>query len=818
MRDWRRAGVVVLVAAPLVAAVVAGQGNPLESFAQDGGGAWVVSPSQGLVTLIDGPSEELVASVRVPGSENGLTVTQAESSAYVADQTAGTVTHVDGATYDVSAPVLLGSPGAALHVLQGGGEVVVVDSGRRTAVRVDARTLAVLDQVSLAAAPGPGQSVVDADGRLWVVDAERGGLTWFDTAKHVDADAADAGTRLVLVRDRPVLVDIAAAQVRPVGPTGRVGAATCLDVRPDDEVQVLGSRNGDDVFAAVSATGTVVVAGVGRDDCRRVIGVADPGTATFGPLAQSGRFVFVPDVASGRTSVIDTARDVVVTTFDLTDPGHRVELIAKDGLVFYNDLDGAEAGVLTLDGTTWRVSESLQKYDPDTGAPAVLAPQDAPAAAQPAPQVPGDEPAAPAQAPPTTPTTPPADAAAPPARGIPASTTPVDRPPPTTPPPSDPDEPPVVGNLVIEPAVPALGSSVTFAAAVDNAAGATWEWTLSVASGPQVTTSTQASGFTTTLPTDVGTDFLVELTVSGPGGTSTGAPLAFSASDPFALAITSLTSDAAEYQPLTTAVITPVVQGAGPGATWTWDVTRDGAPFDPQSTPGPGEQLQMSVDVDADLVSQFRVTLTVTDGMRSDTASVDFAGKYVCYLAVEESVDLRSGSGGLNVSAFDCVGDAHATISYPGWITGPATLDIGPSGPTWADFVVSGMPPVDGTSADAIVVTLESTPVLTYPIDVIANLPPVSVNGYTVCVPDTANGRVQFLASFDDGDLDTLDVVVTVNGQSLTLQNGSSAPTLFGEYLPIASLGAATTWTVQATDSSGASSAVVNGSDQWNCW
>ena len=130
VRDWRRAGVVVLVAAPLVAAVVAGQGNPLESFAQDGGGAWVVSPSQGLVTLIDGPSEELVASVRVPGSENGLTVTQAESSAYVADQTAGTVTHVDGATYDVSAPVLLGSPGAALHVLQGGGEVVVVDSGR----------------------------------------------------------------------------------------------------------------------------------------------------------------------------------------------------------------------------------------------------------------------------------------------------------------------------------------------------------------------------------------------------------------------------------------------------------------------------------------------------------------------------------------------------------------------------------------------------------------------------------------------------------------------------------------------------------------
>lgn len=114
--------------------------------------------------------------------------------------------------------------------------------------------------------------------------------------------------------------------------------------------------------------------------------------------------------------------------------------------------------------------------------------------------------------------------------------------------------------------------------------------------------------------------------------------------------------------------------------------------------------------------------------------------------------------------------------------------------------------------------TLQGSPELTYPIDVLANLPPVSLSGYTVCVPDTANGRVQFLASFDDADLASLVVTVTVNGQSLTLQNGSSAPTLFGEYLPIASLGAATTWTVQAEDSSGATSSVVNGSDQWNCW
>ena len=470
-----------------------------------------------------------------------------------------------------------------------------MDAGRRTAVRVDARTLAVLDEVSLAAAPGPGQSVVDGDGRLGVVDAERGGLTWFDTAKHVDADAADPGTRLVLVRDRPVLVDITTARVRPVGPTGQLGAATCLDVRPDDDVQVLGLRNDDEVFAAVSATGTVVVAGVGRDDCRRVIGVADPGTATFGPLAQSGRFVFVPDVASGRTSVIDTSRDVVVTTFDLTDPGHRGGADRRrTASVFYNDLDGADAGVLTLDGIDLAclpvAPEVRPRHRRARGAGATghaggcRGPCTAGARLR-RPRKPGRS-ARGARRSTDGPTDHPARRCHRTTRargprvgergGAPSGSTT------RTPPPPDPDEPPVVGNLVVEPAVPALGLSVMFAAAVDNAAGATWEWTLSVASGPQVTTSTQASGFTTTLPTDVGTDFLVELTVSGPGGTSTGAPLAFSASDPFALAITSLTSDAAGVPAADDRGDHARRAGCGPGSdAGRGTVTRDGAPFDP---------------------------------------------------------------------------------------------------------------------------------------------------------------------------------------------------------------------------------------------
>ena len=119
------------------------------------------------------------------------------------------------------------------------------------------------------------------------------------------------------------------------------------------------------MYAAVPADGTLVVATVGRDDCRTTIPLAEPGTADFGPLAQDGRYVFVPDRATGTTSVVDTASGTLVADLPLSSAGNRVELTAKDGIVFYNDLDSEVAGVITLDGGRWAADE-VRKYDPET--------------------------------------------------------------------------------------------------------------------------------------------------------------------------------------------------------------------------------------------------------------------------------------------------------------------------------------------------------------------------------------------------------------------------------------------------------------------
>ncbi|WP_146926785.1 YncE family protein [Cellulomonas xylanilytica] len=412
------------VALPVVLAAVLGEGNDVQELAQSSGSAWVASPERGIVSLIDGPSDAVATTVRVTAAAS-VDVEQSGASAFVVDDAAGTVARIDGATWEATQPIAFGAPDGSLSVLQGVDHVYVLDATRRTATVVDPVTLAGQQVVSLDAQPGPGQAVVDDAGRLWVVDAERGGLTWFDGAHHVARDRASADDQLVLVRGRPVLVSQSDRTLTSLTDGGAVDARSCLEVRAEDAVELLGSTDRDEVYAAIAETGTLVIARVGKDDCGRVVSVVAPGTEVdFGPLAQSGRFVFVPNEATGQTVVIDTADDTVAGTFDLAPAGNRVQLIGEDRLVFYNDLDGHEAGVLQFDGATWVKGESLAKYDPADGTPAEVltpptaddapgsgpvagsAPDAGPPATEPAPPAPAVDPPAPpdpAEVPPETP-------------------------------------------------------------------------------------------------------------------------------------------------------------------------------------------------------------------------------------------------------------------------------------------------------------------------------------------------------------------------------------------------------------------------------
>lgn len=525
--------VTVLVTAPLVTAAVWGEGNPVDQLAQSSGTAWVASQGAGTVTLIDGPSEEIVDTMPAPGAAAGdvLAVVQRASSALVSNQTRGTLARLDGATYAVGTPVLVADPGSPVTVLQGGDRVYVVDPVRRTTAVLDAEALTLTATIPLASTPGTGQSAVDDTGRLWVVDSEGTGLASFRGDDRVVRAPADARAQVILVRGRAVLVDLAHGQLGTLGGDGEVHDWSCLDVRPDDTVQLLGSTTADRVYAAVAQTGNVIVTSLDTGDCQGVVRVAEEPGHDFGPMVQSDRFLFVPDRTTGRTTIIDTADATVSDSLALTPPGNRLELASKDGIVFFNDLDSDTAGVLTFDGEAWRQSPALQKYDPTPAAAQQVAvpPEPTPAEPQPEASAPAPEPSTPPSATPPPPTAPAprASAAAVPAPRAEAGATPTPRASPS----DAPAAPPAITSLTVEPAAVQAGAPATFAATVSGEV-TEWSWRLATSGGTELATSTDARSFGFTFPTDTEPHAVVTLTVTGPGGSSAPAQLEVAVAGP----------------------------------------------------------------------------------------------------------------------------------------------------------------------------------------------------------------------------------------------------------------------------------------------
>jgi hypothetical protein len=129
-------------------------------------------------------------------------------------------------------------------------------------------------------------------------------------------------------------------------------------------MQLLGSAGTARVYAGVSGTGTLVVSDLESGECGQPVRVGNPGEA-LGQLVEAGGFVLVPNATTGRAAVVDVAAgEVTEELVVLPEPGGQLQLVARDGLVFYNDLSGERAGVLGYDGTRWSVGAASQKFLP----------------------------------------------------------------------------------------------------------------------------------------------------------------------------------------------------------------------------------------------------------------------------------------------------------------------------------------------------------------------------------------------------------------------------------------------------------------------
>jgi hypothetical protein len=769
------------IAAPVGFALAGAAGVPRIEIRLASGGAWLASPGQGIVTLIDGASEQVVGALRAPAAKAGdpLSVVQDGSSAFVANPAQGTVSRVDGRTYETSAAVQFAAPGGLVAVLAGGPGLYVVDGQRRIASIADPRTLAVRSKLSLAAQPGPGQSIVDSAGRLWVVD--RGGLTWFDDGtKHVRTEVGDAGSRLVLVQGQPALVDPERRRLGRIGADGNVGTWSCLDVRAEDGAQVLGSSVTPRVYGVVPQSGSLVVGGLGVDDCATSIEVGKPGDE-FGPLVEVGRYVFVPNRTSGRTVVVEVEAHQVVASLDVVAPGAKLELTAKDGLVFYNDLDGDRAGVIRFDGEQWRRGDALRKYNRTNLGAGILTPagQDG-KGRQPVP----DKPAKPARPRPADPTAqPPQDQSPPPDVPVVAAPPP---PPPNNPAPpatsdsSPPTAPPVIRGLTVNPPTVVREQAASFSATVDN--GPTdWHWTITDATGAVLFESADAARTTFTPPAGSPDNLTVTLAVSNAAGAGTPKTVPFrttSSLTPQVSGPTPSNGTPGVGEQVTFTATEPV---AGDRGTWTWTAVNldTGAVLVDQQAGPAGAAFQQAFDT----AGRFRVTLTVTFDGATGTGSADVTTVDRCTLTMTSGVVDLTGTTTTGTAAAqwsNCLssGFQPPTVALPPWLRQTSFRTT--PGATGAGTVTVGVQ-LQGTPPDAAnqpgVITFR-TGALTASGDVRINAAP-TLSGLR-CV------RTHVVATTFDVDLNYANaaathVVLSIDGvtQDMGLDAGQNPPHYF---------------------------------------
>ncbi|OLE20943.1 MAG: hypothetical protein AUG44_29160 [Actinobacteria bacterium 13_1_20CM_3_71_11] len=279
------------------------------------------------------------------------------------NRSTGALRRVDGATFQVSDPVTP-VPGATdgLRAFAGPHALYALDATSGVLTEADPQTLAARGNPVSMAAPLAGQSAtIDDGGRLWILDGETGNLQWIkDGQRHSRDRLAAPGTGLLTLADgKPVVVDQARRTAVLVDPaSGSVVQRTTLDLRSDDKIQVSGAPHAARIYV-VASRGVLAVCELAESGCSSAVALGTGG-AELGAAVESGGRVFVPDFTGGRVWIVDLRDLHVIARPQVLPVQTRFQLLARDGVVFFNDPQSEHAGVLQLDGGVRLVA----KYDP----------------------------------------------------------------------------------------------------------------------------------------------------------------------------------------------------------------------------------------------------------------------------------------------------------------------------------------------------------------------------------------------------------------------------------------------------------------------
>ncbi|MET0238226.1 MAG: PASTA domain-containing protein [Kibdelosporangium sp.] len=369
------------------------EGHPAQDVRLLSGAAWLASGRVGQVSLLDGSSAEVSAQVQVAPAGSVVDVVQAGTHAYAVDQSARTIRRIDGATFQVSPPEAPLGDAQSMTAFAGSGKLYVVDTRRGLIVNADPATGRALSRpTNFVAQIAPNTTGIDSDGRLWVADNTSGALFTVEngeTARQMPGVTRSGRSILTMSGGKPVVVDPESREVLIIDPAARqVRTRIALDLRPGEDIQVSGSVHGDRTYV-VGSRGVLTICELAKQSCSNAVGLRG---GKLGAAVEAHDRLFVPDYGTGQVWIVDLGKQTVIAQPQVLKTGKEFQLLTRDGVVFFNDRDSAQAGVIHLDGGV----ENIAKYDEANPAKGLNTPISG--VPQPAPPTPA-EPPPPAQNP-----------------------------------------------------------------------------------------------------------------------------------------------------------------------------------------------------------------------------------------------------------------------------------------------------------------------------------------------------------------------------------------------------------------------------------
>jgi hypothetical protein len=367
------AGLVALVVAGGVVFVGVGHGNDAGAVRLLSGSAWFASAKVGQITLLDGASAEVSAQVKVADPGDALSVVQQGATAYTVNQANGTVRRVDGVTFEPTPPAapIADVRDSALSLVAGPTTVYALDTARGLLASADPKTLDRRGgMLSVASRLTAGTVTVDDAGTLWAVDVATGDVNRVVSQdKTIRTGVVKPGDSVITIANgHPVIVDPTDRKAVSVDrDNGRVTGKFDLDLRPGDKFQVSGSPHAERIYV-VATRGVLDVCDLVAARCGNAIPLTAGGD--FGAAVEAGDRVFVPDYTTGEVWVIDLRGSRVIARPSVLKPNMKFQLMTRDGVVFYNDTNSEDAGVVQLDGSVSRI----KKYDRDNPGKGVTQP------------------------------------------------------------------------------------------------------------------------------------------------------------------------------------------------------------------------------------------------------------------------------------------------------------------------------------------------------------------------------------------------------------------------------------------------------------